>query len=141
MGCHTEAEVADQTCYLGHSQHTDIKPASRSTDPIMPKYLAGRPLLFVGCLTSQQHANVSQGKICSQSFTCCLTETEVADHTFYLTKSQSTDNGLTNPSTDPMMPGAWQGSHKSAKFYVTGIIRPRKIPPSGNRTLDLPLSR
>ena len=27
-------------------------------------------LLFVACLTSQQHANVSQGRICSYNFTC-----------------------------------------------------------------------
>ena len=35
--------------------------------------------LLVGCLTSQQHASVSQGRICSDNFTCCHTETEVAD--------------------------------------------------------------
>ena len=34
--------------------------------------------LFVGCLTSQQHASVSQGRICSDNFTCCHTEVEVA---------------------------------------------------------------
>ena len=27
--------------------------------------------LFVGCLTSQQHASVSQGRICTDNFTCC----------------------------------------------------------------------
>ena len=35
--------------------------------------------LFVGCLTSHQHASVSQGRICSDKFTCCHTEIEVAD--------------------------------------------------------------
>ena len=34
---------------------------------------------LVGCLTSQQQASVSQGRICSDNFTCCHTETEVAD--------------------------------------------------------------
>ena len=34
---------------------------------------------LVGCLTSQQHESVSQGRICSDSFTCCHTEIEVAD--------------------------------------------------------------
>ena len=29
--------------------------------------------LFVGCLTSQQQASVSQGRICSDNFTCCHT--------------------------------------------------------------------
>ena len=42
--------------------------------------------LFVGCLTSQQHASVSQGRICSDNFTCCHTEIEVADQTFHLTQ-------------------------------------------------------
>ena len=30
--------------------------------------------LYVGCLTSQQHASVSQGRMCSDNFTCCHTE-------------------------------------------------------------------
>ena len=30
---------------------------------------------LVGCLTSQQHANVSQERICSYDSTCCHTET------------------------------------------------------------------
>ena len=47
--------------------------------------------MLVGCLTSQQHASVSQGRICSDSFTCCHTEIEVADQTFHLTQSQYTD--------------------------------------------------
>ena len=73
-------------------------------------------LLFVGCLTSQQHASVSQGRICSDNFMCCHTEMEVADQTFHLTQSQYTDTGPTSPSTDPITPGAWQGSHWSSNF-------------------------
>ena len=72
--------------------------------------------LLVGCLTSQQQASVSQGRICSDNFTCCHTEIEVADPTFYLTQSQYTDTGPTSPSADPITPGAWQGSHWSANF-------------------------
>ena len=68
-------------------------------------------LLFVGYLTSQQQAGVSQGQICSDNFTCCHTEIEVSDQTFHLTQSQYTDTGPTSPSTDPITPGAWQGSH------------------------------
>ena len=83
--------------------------------------------LLVGCLTSQQHASVSQGRICSDNFTCCHTEIEVADPTFYLTQSQYTDTGPTSPSADPITPFAWQGSHRSANFLVTGMTRPRKI--------------
>ena len=68
---------------------------------------------LIACLTSQQHAS---GRICSDNFTCCHTQIEVADQTFYLTKSQYTDTGPTSPSPDPITPGAWQGSHWSANF-------------------------
>ena len=40
--------------------------------------------------------------ICSDHFTWCHTEIEVADQTFYLTHSQYTDTGSTSPSTDPV---------------------------------------
>ena len=73
-------------------------------------------LLLVGCLTSQQQASVSQGRICSDNFTCCHTEIEVADQTFYLTQSQYTDTRPTSPSADPITPGTWQGSHWSTNF-------------------------
>ena len=43
---------------------------------------ANRVCLFVGFLTSLKHASVSQGRICSDNFTCCHTEIEVADQTF-----------------------------------------------------------
>ena len=72
--------------------------------------------LLVGCLTSQQHDSVSQGRIFSDKFTCCHTEIEVADQTFYLTQSQYTDTGPTSTSADPIMPGAWNSSHWSANF-------------------------
>ena len=42
----------------------------------------------VGCSTSQQHASVSQGEICSDDCTCCHTEIEVADQTCCLTLPQ-----------------------------------------------------
>ena len=83
---------------------------------------------LVGCLTSQQHDSVSQGRICSDKFTCCHTEIEVADETLYFTQSQYTDTGLASPRADPLTPGAWQGSHWSANFEVTGMTRSRKIP-------------
>ena len=66
--------------------------------------------LFVGCLTSQQHASVSQGRICSDNFTCCHTEIEVADQTFHLTQSQYTDTRPTSPSANPVTPGAWSAN-------------------------------
>ena len=64
----------------------------------------------------------------SDNLTCCHTEIEVADPTFYLTQSQYTDTGPTSPSADSIMPGAVQGSHWSANFEVTGMTRPRKNP-------------
>ena len=87
-----------------------------NTDNEMHGDKKGFVCLLVGCLTSQQQASVSQGRICSDNFTCCHTEIEVADQTFYLTQSQYTDTGPTSPSADPMTPVAWQGSHWSANF-------------------------
>ena len=85
---------------------------------------------LVGCLTSQQQASVSQRRICSDNFTCCHTEIQLADPTFYLTQSKYTDTGPTSPSADPITPGARQGSQFesrwSANFEVTGMNRPRK---------------
>ena len=112
----------------------------RSRAGLHTKAVASRRGMFLGWLlnlTSQQHARVSQGPICSDKFTCCHTETEVADQTVYLTQSQYTDTGLTSPSTDPITPGAWQGSRWRANFQVTCMTRPGKIP---IRTPNLPLS-
>ena len=84
--------------------------------------------MIVCCLASQQHTSVSQGRICSDNFMCCHTEIEVAGPTLHLTQSQYADTGPTSPSTDPIMPGAWQGSHWSANFEVTGMTTLEKIP-------------
>ena len=93
--------------------------------------------LFVGCLTSQQHASVSQGRICSDSFTFCDTEIEVADQTFHLTQSQYTDTGPTSPSTDPGRVATGVPIVKSLVWLDSG-----KIPSqAGIRTRDLSLSR
>ena len=89
-------------------------------------------LLLVGCLTSQQHASVSQGRICSDNFTCCHMKIEAADPILHLTQSQYTDTGPTSPSTDPILSGAWQGSHWSANFEVTGMTRSGNIPQDSN---------
>ena len=72
--------------------------------------------LFVGWLLNVPASceRVSQGRICSDKFTCCHTEIEAADATFHLTQSQYTDTGPTSPSADYITPGAWQGSQWSA---------------------------
>ena len=102
--CHTEIQVADQAWCLAHSRYTNTGVASPRADPETPYARQ-----FVGCLTSQQHASVSQGQICPDNFTCCQTEIEAADPTFHLTQSQYTDTGPTSPSADPIPPSAWQG--------------------------------
>ena len=99
-------------------------PSSHSSNIAV---LSPTRLVLVGLLVayrSQQHASVPQGRICADNFTCCQTEIEVADQTFYLNQSQYTDTGPTSPRADPIMPGAWQGSHWSANFEVTGMTRP-----------------
>ena len=88
----------------------------------------GRPIVcwLVGCLTSQQHASVSQGRICTDNFTCCHTEVEVADPTFYLTQSHYTDTGPTSPSSDSIMPGAWQVASGVSIFKSLVWLDPEK---------------
>ena len=100
----------------------------------VPQRWSGTLLLLVDCVSSQQHASVSQGRICSDFCTCCHTEIEAAYQTFYLTQSQYTDTGPPSPRADPIMPGARQASHwstlkkKKKKKKVTGMTRPGKIP-------------
>ena len=84
--------------------------------------------LFVGCLTSQQHACVSQGRICSDNFLCCHTEIDVADQTVHLTQSLYTGTGPVSPSADPITPCACQGSHWSTNFDITSMTQPGKKP-------------
>ena len=36
-------------------------------------------VVFAGYLKPQQYASVSQGRMCSDNFTCCHTDMEVAD--------------------------------------------------------------
>ena len=81
---------------------------------------------FVGCLTSQQLASVSRGRICSDNFTCCHTEREVVDQT-YLTQLQYTDTGPTSPSADPYNSRRLAGLVTGVPmFWVSGMIRPQK---------------
>ena len=59
---------------------------------------------------------------CSDNYTCCHTETEVADQAFYLIKSQYTDTGPTTPSADLITPRAWQGIHCSGVPGVNILV-------------------
>ena len=101
---------------LKHTRYHSNKMSQCKKLPKINKPCARNVCLFVGCLTAQQQASVSQGRICSDNFTCCHTEIEVADQTFYLIQSQYTDTRLTSPSADRITPGTWQGSHWSASF-------------------------
>ena len=65
----------------------------------------GEGCWLVACLTSQQHASVSQGRICSDNWTCCHTEIELDDHTCRHTQPQHTVTGPTSPSADNTTPG------------------------------------
>ena len=68
-------------------------------------------LLFVDCLTSQQHARISQGWVYLDSCTCCHTEMQSAEWTCCFTQSWYTDSGPPSPSTNLSTPSAWKGSH------------------------------
>ena len=96
--------------------HCSPTAGSKSITHHQEYFYVGLVCLFAGCSMSQQHASVSQGRTYSGKFMCCYTEIKVADQTFNLTQSQNTDTGLTSPSTDPVSPGTWQGSHWSANF-------------------------
>ena len=89
---HTEPESAAHTCYLRCC------------------------LLFVGCLTSQKHASVSQDRPAQTVLRAATLRWKLQAKTFHLTQSQYTDTGPTSPSADPITPGAWQGSHWDANF-------------------------
>ena len=75
--------------------------------------------LFIGCLTSQQHTSVSQGRICLDNGTCCHTRKAVADHTCSLTQSLNTDTGPTNFSTEPMTPSACQAATSAVTISMS----------------------
>ena len=62
-----------------------ITPVTQSQNKIvtfcptsLSQWLSLKNCLLVGCLTSQQHASVSQGRTCSDNFTCQSQETVVA---------------------------------------------------------------
>ena len=86
-------------CNTGTSRLTRqyLQFLSCGTESLKVRYIlsrAGTPagtlslwLLFVRCLTSKQHASVSQGWICTDNLTCRHTEIKVADQTSYLTQS------------------------------------------------------
>ena len=79
--------------------------------------------LIVVCIASQQHASVSQGRICTDTFTSCHTEIEVADRIFYLTQSLYTD---TRPTLYRQGPGGVATWLSIFKWLV--LLDPEKSP-------------
>ena len=73
--------------------------------------------LLVSCLTSQQHASVSQGTdLLGHLYMLPRSDRNCRDQTFYLTYSRCTDIGQTSPSAHSITPGAWQDRHWSSSF-------------------------
>ena len=96
---------------------------------------------LAGCLMSQPHASVSQGRICTDNFMCCHTEMEVADLTFYLTQSQYTDTGPTSPSTDLQCQAPGRVATGVPIFKSLGWLDPEKSRCKRDSNPDLPLPR
>ena len=82
---------------------------------------------LLACLSSQQHASVSQGWVRSETFMCCHTEIEVADQIFYFTQSQYTDTRPTSPRADPECQALGRVA-TGVPFLKSLVWRPRKIP-------------
>ena len=94
---------------------------------LVPHRHSQRLLLFVGCLTSQQHARVLQRRVCSDNYTCSHTEIEVADET--VSPSHSIlPLGIPVPARTPC-----EGSHWNTVFDVTGMTRLGKKDPGQKR--------
>ena len=81
-------------------------PASCLLSALLSQQVVCCPLY---CPSNTQ--NVPQEQICSDKYARYHSEIEVAYQTCYLTQSEYADAGLTNPTTDPMILGAWQSSH------------------------------
>ena len=79
----------------------------------------------VGCVTSRQHASVSQGRICLHSCRRCHTETKVANQTHCLIWPLYAYTGPTSPRAEPIMPGAWHGCCWSTTFDIPADLPAR----------------
>ena len=83
-------------------------------------------LLLVGCLSSHQHARVSQGWIHLDNGTCCHSEIESVGQTFHLTQSQYTDTRPTIPTQILQCQAPGRVDTGVPIFSVTGMIQPGK---------------
>ena len=92
---------------------------------LLDSFSAFPACLLLGCLTSQPHLTCTSG-MGLFNFIFRLTGTEAVDQTCHLTQSQFTETRQTSPSTNPSVPGVWQGSHWSINFELTSMTRWRK---------------
>ena len=84
--------------------------------------------LLVGCLTSQQHAGYLRDGS-AQTIVRAATLRQKLQVKLSTSPSHSIlTPGRPVPGADPITPGAWQSSHWSANFQVTGMTRPGNIP-------------
>ena len=112
---------------LGSTKDTpNVLPAGPATNRNWTEGVASQSTLLVALSPSNMRVCL-RDRSAQTIFTCCHAEIEVADQTFHLTQSQYTGTRPISPSTDPITPGAWQGSHWSANFEVTGMTHPGKI--------------
>ena len=114
----------------GNNDHQDTLLAVPETPSLLPPSLSFLSYLLIHmsnikiyimscvCLAGRC-LSVLLGKrtFSTDSYTCCNTEKEVTDQTFYLIQSQCTDTGSTSLSTDPVMPGAQQVSQFVSHWY------------------------
>ena len=91
-------------------------------------------LLLSGCLTSQQHATVSQGRTCEDNCSSCHTETEVADQTSYATQSQYADTGPTGPALTLYCRAPVRVATGAPILKVNGLTLSGKIPGRKSRS-------
>ena len=118
--CHTERNWNTQTHLQLHRTCSNLVTVSRQEG-----LKAVGLLWFAAYLKSQQHASVSQWRICSDSYTFTYCHRTC--------RAKFLSNPVTvywhSPSADPKTPGAWQGSHWSTNSEVTGTTLPGKRSP------------
>ena len=126
--CHTEIEHGDQTCYLIHLQPSGTTEIEHGDQTCYLIHLqpSGTTEIEHGdqtcCLIHLQPSGTTEIEHGDQA--CYLihlqpsgiTEIEHGDQTCYLIQPQHSGTGPTSPSADPVMPGAWQGSHLSQTY-------------------------
>ena len=106
--CFVPQPFSSTVCCLQHLQQFPVCDTKKSRFMLFVGCLTSQQQASVSqgqiCLTSQQHATVSQGQICSDNCTCSHTEIQVVDQPSYSIQSQYTDARPTSPSVDPISP-------------------------------------